>query len=174
MEAHLPFPLDDFADLDAIAQRAAVESGPCITRPMTPPEREKWPPMRPTRDELKLAIGEGLTVEAIAEKYETEPRRVWMLARRNNLIEKLEVNAKKAGIPMYSPELKKHTPSRTSQILAPDMLRRQQSMVAEMLPTMRRIVKAARANDPAMLTAEEREFADLIGELAVIAQEARA
>lgn len=156
-------------DSEAIARRTAAEFRPCLIRPMTPSERKEWPPMRPTRDELKESIAAGLHTEAIAEKYGVEPRRVWMLARRNNLIEKLELNAKKAGVPMYSPELIKTTPGRRSQITAPDMLKPQGGIVTELLPAMRRIVKAAKADNPGLLTAEEREFADLVGELAAIA-----
>lgn len=156
-------------DSESIARRTAAERRPCLIRPMTPNERKEWPPLRPTRDELKESIAAGLWTEAIAEKYGVEPRRVWMLARRNNLVEKLEINAKKAHVPMYSPGLPRTTPGRTSQILAPDMLRQQTGLITELLPALRRIVRAVKADNPDTITADEREFADLIGELAAIA-----
>jgi hypothetical protein len=109
------------------AQRQAEEYRPCTTRPMTPPERVTYPVQHPTAAEIEDGIKRGLTLEEICEETGGDYHKGWHVARRNNLIERLNNICRRRGIRMESPPLKKPSPTRAQQMASPDYLRQEAS-----------------------------------------------
>lgn len=62
-----------------LTQHELPPAGELVVRQMTPEERAKYPPVHPTRTELKADLAAGFYAEDIAEKWSTNTSRVWAL-----------------------------------------------------------------------------------------------
>lgn len=85
----------DELDEQELERRIEAEAGPCITRPMTPEERAKYPPLHPTRAEIIAGARAGKTLAEVVRETNGTMRQAYYMALRARVLDVYTANLRR-------------------------------------------------------------------------------